>query len=518
MSAPSASTAAARRRRTSAGAWRPVAAAIVLVGTILLISRPPSDVRSAAHTVPMEWMESAVATDGAAEAAVTKALRAEATANARAEYLQSRLLRLQQQQQRARVISAHAATTRRVEPGAADRLIQICRGLAPAVAVRPAPSKSLTSRLVAELSPWQWAASAARLRFNPEDIEGALSTPWGEGRWGALPREPGLLWADFASRSHVLWVHGCTLQSFRCTDNETVAVHARGDAAIAGAPAVVAALAGPQVVASLAASCKGPSSGQPTGVGQAGASLKIPTAGGRPSCLRAVRRSAWVWAGRHLAAEGHGAALAEPGRGVGLAPDRSLALALGRPGGGGAREWGTACITATAFEAERRRGDAGRAWEAGRKDSGRGSEGGNQCTLLAWECVHAAAGSGSGYEVLALKRPPPREDGVGTRDAGDRNGSSMALLTLVQLDEEGLVVQGCPSGEPRARLASAAQGTPPSTVGQEHVTGAWVGDASSYCGVQLATSWHGHHDGHVWTSSGGAVEEEEDEEGDADDE
>jgi hypothetical protein len=106
-----------------------------------------------------------------------------------------------------------------------DSLSAMCRRLAPAVAVRPAPNPAAaSSQTVVKHSPWTWADSPAKLEFDPDGIVGALSTPWGEGRWGSLPRQPSVLWADFASRSHLLWVRGCSLVSHRCQDNETVLV------------------------------------------------------------------------------------------------------------------------------------------------------------------------------------------------------------------------------------------------------------------------------------------------------
>jgi hypothetical protein len=112
--------------------------------------------------------------------------------------------------------SSHA--TLRPEPRAL--LNAACADLAPAVAVRPAPSGSLSSQLAARLSPWRWADSPALLTFDPSAVAGSLSTPWGEGRWGSL-RRPGLLWGTFAGRSHLFQLGGARLFSHRCGDNET---------------------------------------------------------------------------------------------------------------------------------------------------------------------------------------------------------------------------------------------------------------------------------------------------------
>ncbi|KAL1522438.1 hypothetical protein AB1Y20_017426 [Prymnesium parvum] len=108
------------------------------------------------------------------------------------------------------------------------RMTALCARLAPAVAVRPAPAgvRSLAAEIVVRLSPWRWGGSPALLTFNPDGIDGALETPWGEGRWGPMPNKPAVLWATFSSRTHMLRVHGALLESFRCGDNDTVRVYA----------------------------------------------------------------------------------------------------------------------------------------------------------------------------------------------------------------------------------------------------------------------------------------------------
>ena len=168
------------------------------------------------------------------------------------------------------------------------RLNGICKTLAPAVAVRPAPLPALSSSLAVELSPWKWASSPARLHFDPDGINGALTTPWGEGRWGSLPRHPAVLWASFADRDHLLWMRGTTLVSHRCKDNETVIV----EPAEAGKEAAAFAAVGT-------------------------------AAGNSAACARAVRLSPWtLWA-----AASSGGRL---NRGFALSLSNSGAASLGR--------------------------------------------------------------------------------------------------------------------------------------------------------------------------------------------
>ena len=117
-------------------------------------------------------------------------------------------------------------TTYGREFGNRKRLGAICRNLAPAVALRPAPiPNALSPTLAVKLSPWVWAQSPAKLNFNPDGYAGLLATPWGDGRWGSLPRHPNVLWATFAGRTHLLLVRGCSLVSHRCADNQTNLVH-----------------------------------------------------------------------------------------------------------------------------------------------------------------------------------------------------------------------------------------------------------------------------------------------------
>ena len=136
-------------------------------------------------------------------------------------------------------------------------LADACKELSPAVAVRPAPSGSLASQLAVEAGPWQWAGSQASLTFDPDGLVGLLVTPWGEGRWGEA--QPGLLWADWSGRTHLLRMRGAALTSYRCIDGERIEATATAKRAAAATPirracaAASAAAAGGGVGASAAA-------------------------------------------------------------------------------------------------------------------------------------------------------------------------------------------------------------------------------------------------------------------------
>lgn len=156
------------------------------------------------------------------------------------------------------------------------RLAALCAMLAPAVALRPAPSRALSSRLVVRLSPYRWALSPADLEFDPDGVVGALTTPWGSGRWGSIRGQPATLWAHFAGRTHLLRVHGNSLTSHRCADNRTEL--ARSATAGGDGCETLAGLLG-AITASNAA---------------IGAHTAAIQAAGRPSCKYAVRHSPWV--------------------------------------------------------------------------------------------------------------------------------------------------------------------------------------------------------------------------------
>ena len=113
-------------------------------------------------------------------------------------------------------------------------LADACEELSPAVAVRPAPSGSLASQLAVEAGPWQWAGSQASLTFDPDGLAGLLVTPWGEGRWGEA--QPGLLWADWSGRTHLLRMRGAALTSYRCADGERLEATATAKRAAAATP------------------------------------------------------------------------------------------------------------------------------------------------------------------------------------------------------------------------------------------------------------------------------------------
>ena len=239
--------------------------------------------------------------------------------------------------------TAAPTTSTGKERGAADlslrRLSAICRQLAPAVAVRPAPlQNALSSRLVVQLSPWKWASSPARLEFDPDGLSGALGTPWGDGRWGALPRHPAVLWASFAGRDHLLWVRGSSIVSHRCVDNETVSVVTERGAAEASAFAT-----------------------RSDGFGLAAPAAASAAAAGAGTCPRALRLAPWtLWA----SASSGGLALAL----------RSSLGGLSRIAAGGVGSLGRSTPTAGA------------------------GDGKAECSPVRWQCVRG----GNGGEVLSF--------------------------------------------------------------------------------------------------------------------
>lgn len=114
--------------------------------------------------------------------------------------------------------AAATSATRASRAEIGEDLAAACDDLAPAVAVRPAPSGSLSSQLAISHGPWRWAGSQAALTFDKDGLRGALETPWGDGRWGEA--SPGLLWADWSGRTHLLRVRASLLSSYRCGDGE----------------------------------------------------------------------------------------------------------------------------------------------------------------------------------------------------------------------------------------------------------------------------------------------------------
>ena len=229
--------------RPKFGAWRHAGACLAFVGVIVLVTSSPRDDRASARPAMASARMDAMLADAEAKVAVAKA----AELKAQAELARIRALRKTEalppstqqattmptatvtgasaQQLQGEFAVAHHRLVASIEPPRLlSRFAALCAGLAPAVAVRPAPARSLSARLAAEFSPWQWADSPARLSFSPDGIDGLLTTPSADGRWGSLPGHPGLLWASFASRDHILWVRGYKLVSHRCRDNETVLV------------------------------------------------------------------------------------------------------------------------------------------------------------------------------------------------------------------------------------------------------------------------------------------------------
>ena len=154
-------------------------------------------------------------------------------------------------------------------------LADACEELSPAVAVRPAPSGSLASQLAVEAGPWQWAGSQASLTFDPDGLAGLLVTPWGEGRWGEA--QPGLLWADWSGRTHLLRMRGAALTSYRCADGERLEATATAKRAAAAAP--------------IRRACAAPSAA--AGAGGEGADAA--------ACPLLTRGRGWRWDASHAA-------------------------------------------------------------------------------------------------------------------------------------------------------------------------------------------------------------------------
>ena len=265
--------------RIRSGAWRPPAAILAIIGVLMLSMSSTSRglrqpiKRPAPSTLVPIHVRLSQAEDRAGKAeAELELLRAKLNAKVTTEQSTppppppaasgidsassdcNAAVRAQADHSDVTQRSASGATRSGAASLSSRRLSAICRSLAPAVAVRPAPLAAFSSRLVVELSPWYWAAAASQsLAFDPDGITGALSTPWGEGRWGSLPRHPAVLWASFASRDHLLWVRGSSLISHRCSDNETVTVRTSlaGVEATAYA-AIVAGIAPPAAAAGSA--------------------------------------------------------------------------------------------------------------------------------------------------------------------------------------------------------------------------------------------------------------------------
>ena len=154
-------------------------------------------------------------------------------------------------------------------------LADACEELAPAVAVRPAPSGSLASQLAVEAGPWQWAGSQASLTFDPDGLAGLLVTPWGEGRWGEA--QPGMLWADWSGRTHLLRIRGAALTSYRCADGERLEATATAARAAAATP--------------IRRACAAPSAA--AGAGDADVSAA--------ACPLLTRERGWRWDASHAA-------------------------------------------------------------------------------------------------------------------------------------------------------------------------------------------------------------------------
>ena len=190
-----------------------------------------------------------------------------------------------------------AAPTATAAPAVVSRvsLADACKELSPAVAVRPAPSGSLASQLAVEAGPWQWAESQAALTFDPDGLAGLLVTPWGEGRWGEA--QPGLLWADWSGRTHLLRMRGAALTSYRCADGERLEATASAKRAAAAAPirracAVPSAAAGAGGEGVGAASCPLLTRGRGWRWDASEAALPPPGSGRRLTLLRTGDRAA----------------------------------------------------------------------------------------------------------------------------------------------------------------------------------------------------------------------------------
>ena len=86
-----------------------------------------------------------------------------------------------------------------------------------ALQVAPA-ARSVAERVIAAAAA-QWGGIPG-IVFRPD---GVFQTPWNEGRWGALPDKPGLLFADFGGAMHELTFGAWpAFTSTRCSDGEVV--------------------------------------------------------------------------------------------------------------------------------------------------------------------------------------------------------------------------------------------------------------------------------------------------------
>ena len=56
------------------------------------------------------------------------------------------------------------------------------------------------------------------------EAQGLLKTPWGKGKWGVLPDQPGIIFADFGGAQHELSFEASwpAFVSVRCSDGEVV--------------------------------------------------------------------------------------------------------------------------------------------------------------------------------------------------------------------------------------------------------------------------------------------------------
>lgn len=298
--------------------------------------------------------------------------------------------------------STHDSFSRALLPaGLSARFTALCDSLAPAVAVRPAPARSLSAGAAVEMSPWQWADSPAQLTFNPDGIQGALMTPWGEGRWGSLPRQPGLLWANFAHRSHIVWVMGARLLSHRCGDNETVVVTSVAPSRAVGQPtaeplararALFVRLTTPMAAHAFDAAC-----------------TAAPSVARQARCAQAVQRRRWGWV--------------EGGR-----PSPAEAATLIASSGG------LACISSRVAPARvhvQASGDGSSAVGA-RSPADR-----SRCAMLRWACVadwpSAADSKAAPAEVLVLNATA---SGPRQRQILVQRGDEAVLMPCLAPEEE----------------------------------------------------------------------------------
>ena len=265
----------------------------------------------------------------------------------------------------------------------------------------------------------------SQLAFDPEGIVGALSTPWGDGRWGSLPAEPGLLWADFASRTHILQVRGCTVRSHRCADNETLTVTssmADVKESLLSRLVLAPAASGAALACTDPAGAAAPSQGR---------------------CARSVRLGPWTWLSRR--GSPHRSAQTEQQAAV-------LAVGGGATAGGGG---GAACVAPDALDDPTARPSSGGGSASGGSASGGGASGGGEaCALADWQCAAESPPKTAGastFNVLALR---------GSGRDGRRRG-----LALVQMGDEALVlpcsalVGGGAAGRAALRVGAGEQCT-----------------------------------------------------------